>query len=216
MKLIDLTGQRFGRLTIVKKADPLINGKGYKKRKWECVCDCGNILNVLEGNLKNGHTKSCGCLQKEKVRETGRKRKIHGKSKTREHIIWISMRQRCFDKNHKAYKNYGGRGIRVCDRWLKSFKNFWKDMGEGYNDKLTIDRIDVNGNYCKENCKWATYKEQANNKRNNRFITYKGETKTILKWSEETGIKYETILARIKYYNWSIERTLTDKTNIRK
>ena len=159
-KFQDLSGQTFGRWTVLNKY------KSIKKRvRWFCQCKCGNKKFVTAACLKDGRSKSCGCYAKEnkyKIRTT------HGMKGSPEYISWQSIKTRCLNKNRKCYKNYGGRGIRVCDRWLNSFENFYKDMGPRPSPKHSIDRIDVNGNYCPENCKWATRHQQAINHRNNK------------------------------------------------
>lgn len=196
---IDLTGQRFGRLTVVKKAPK----KSYSKQSfWECKCDCGNIIVSSSQGLRNGHIKSCGCYSHElRVKESTK----HGDSRTRLYIIWSNMKDRTIRKTCTPYKYYGERGIKVCNEWLnyEVFKE-WA-LSHGYSDELTIDRIDVNGNYCPENCRWATLETQANNTRRNHFITYKGETHTIAEWSKITGLAEGTIRGRI-IRGWETER----------
>lgn len=137
----------------------------------------------------------------------------HGKRHTRIYDIWRSMRQRCYNPNTNRYKNYGGKGIKVCDEWRESFEAFYEwAMANGYADNLTIDRKDTNGNYEPNNCRWVTMKEQQNNRLNNHLETYNGETHTIAEWSEITGIKMCTLWARLKKYGWSIEKALTTAT----
>ena len=158
----DITGQRFGRLTVLK----LSHISSDREAMWNCVCDCGNSFTTSGRRLRRGWTKSCGCLAKEKVIE----RSIsHGKYGTRLYNIWQGMKDRCNNTNNQAYKHYGGRGIKVCDEWKDNFQAFYEwAMANGYIDNLSIDRIDVDGNYEPSNCRWATAKEQANNTRRNK------------------------------------------------
>lgn len=190
--VIDLSGQRFGRLTVIKRVE---NGNGGRAR-WLCRCDCGNEKTVLSGNLRSGDIQSCGCLWKEL---TSARSTRHGLHHTRLYSIWIGMIHRCTDEKHIYYKHYGGRGIKVCSEWLNSVTAFYDwAMGNGYSDELTIDRIDPDGDYEPSNCRWATAKVQASNKRKTIRLEINGETKTMDEWSKTTGVKYATIYARYK------------------
>lgn len=196
----DLTGKRFGRLVVVKRI-----GTNQKNRQyiWLCKCDCGNYKETVTSYLTSGDTSSCGCYRKEsELRNLSRfwgKPKTHGLSKTRIYTIWADMKDRCYNKNNSYYKHYGLRGIKVCDEWKNSFEEFNKWAKENnYTDKLTIDRIDVNGNYEPNNCRWATAKEQANNRRNSKKITLFGETKTAYEFEKIYGIKAYLLYSRYK------------------
>lgn len=189
----DLIGQRFGRLTVVS----LVEAKSSASvpTEWICRCDCGNTTKVRGSNLLSGGTKSCGCLQKEIARNALFK---HGDKNSRLYTIWCHMRHRCECVWEEGYPNYGGRGISVCSEWRNSYEAFktWAHQS-GYSDKLTIERIDVNGNYCPANCRWATPKEQNLNKRNTIRIEYKGETKTQTEWAEFFNCRPERVCRTI-------------------
>jgi hypothetical protein len=196
MAFQDLSGQKFGRLTAIK-----VVGKNKKGESiWECLCDCGNITKSTCSNLKRGHTKSCGCYKKVCC-------VTHHETNTRLYKIWKGIKTRCYNKNFPKYSNYGGRGILVCEQWLEKYANFrdWAILN-GYNDTLTIDRIDNNGNYEPSNCRWVNNKTQSNNRRDNCFITYLGETLTISQWGDRLGIDPKIIRARYKVYNLPLEK----------
>lgn len=196
-KFKDITGQRFGRLTVLYQ---LHNTKG--RTKWLCICECGNLVEVITNSLRQGLTKSCGCLNREIVTK-------HGKSNTKMYNAWRHITQRCYNENCKAYKHYGARGITMCDEWKDSFQAFYDwSMANGYADNLTIDRIDNNKGYEPSNCRWITMKQQERNKRNNRQFTYNGETHCITEWCEMLGINYGTFKSRFYKYGWPIEKAL--------
>ena len=179
---------------------------------WECLCDCGNTNIVSTGHLTHGDTQSCGCLLTEK-------RKLihitHGESKSRLYKIWGGIKSRCYDKESRSYHKYGQRGITVCEEWCNSYETFkeWA-IANGYTDTLTLDRKDNNVGYCSENCRWVTQKVQQNNRRNNRLITYKGETLTVSQWNDKLGFPRDTVSQRLNKLGWSVEKALT--TPIRK
>lgn len=182
-------GRKFGRLTVMKTWN---TGKVY----WcDCQCDCGSVVSVLASNLSSGNVKSCGCLKREML---VKQKTIHGESGTRLYNIWKAMRRRCHNPSDSYYHIYGGIGINVCKEW-ESFPAFaaWA-KANGYNDLLTIDRIDPNGNYCPDNCRWSTLQEQARNKRDTIFVTIGNETKTLVEWCQEKGVLYSTALYRLK------------------
>lgn len=180
-KTRDITGQKFNRLTALRMAPTLSN-----RRRWLCLCDCGNEKEVDQGNLTNGAILSCGCARK----------KLATKDSHPLYSRWKGMLQRCRDANCEKYPRYGGRGIQVCDRWL-DFDSFVEDMGAPPTKQHTLDRIDLNGNYCKENCQWADAETQMNNTSQNRFIEINGVVKTMSQWARVTGVSVATICNRI-------------------
>lgn len=200
-RLIDLTGKRFGKLTVVSREKGSIHGSP----RWLCVCDCGNTCIVNGRDLRAEHTRSCGCLR----RETAHSIASHRMSDTRLYRIWCDMKNRCYNENVNNYHSYGGRGIKVCNEWLdpSSFFSWAKDSG--YTDELTLDRIDVNGDYEPNNCKWITLTEQQWNKTTSFFIEIDGETKCLREWCNEFGSEYKTVHHRIKYLGWEPKRALT-------
>lgn len=201
----DLTNKKFGRLLVLKEVDTPENKK-KKNLYWLCLCDCGNKKVICSKYLMTNNVLSCGCLQKENKTK-------HGMCGSSIYKKWIRMLGRCRNKNNFKYKDYGGRGVNVCEDWHK-FENFYRDMGE-CPVGLSIDRIDNNGDYCKENCRWASMKEQNRNKRKTIFITYNGETKCLGEWAEIKGIKYITLFKRIKR-NWTTEKIFDKVKNNKK
>lgn len=200
---LDLQGSNFGRLIVLGFA-------GTNKSRnslWFCRCECGLITKVQSGNLKNGTTTSCGCFMVEQMIEmkTTHGHRVNYKSSPT-YASWESMSQRCNNPKYHRYPDYGGRGIQVCQRWLK-FENFLADMGERPEGK-TLERKENDKGYYPENCKWATVIEQANNKRNNHFLTYEGKTQTIAQWANEIGMLRSVLSSRI-HRCWSIEKALT-------
>lgn len=184
----DLTGQRFGRLTVIRYHDKL-NGH----LRWECVCDCGKEKIVSGPSLKGG-ARSCGCL----LTEHNKNLIVHGSEPKRLYRIWGGLRNRCSNPTNPDYRRYGSRGITVCEEWddFTVFRD-WA-LSHGYADDLSIDRIDVNGNYSPENCRWVSAKVQANNRRNNHKVSYKGETKNVSEWAEQYGIDISIFHAAIR------------------
>lgn len=195
------SGEKYGRLTAVEFFE---NRNG--RRIWKFLCDCGKTALINHAHVKIGHTKSCGCLN---VEATKKANTTHGMRKTSTYRIWSNMKYRCLKEKSTHYKDYGGRGIKVCGKWLK-FEGFLEDMGEK-PEGLTLDRIDNDGDYTAENCQWATKTQQANNCRSNLFIEYLGEKKTIAQVATLTGIKYATLRKRIVELGWDINKTIINK-----
>lgn len=196
MQKIDLTGQKFERLTVLSLADTI---KGVVR--WNCICECGKTVVVRTGNLRNGHTKSCGCISMEKLLERS---VTHGMSKSPEFWSWWGMQERCYNPKCVKYPVYGGRGIKVCDRWLgkDGFQNFLEDMGGRPSKGYTVERDDANGDYETKNCRWATNEEQSLNKRSTIRVWYKGE---FISWKiacRKAGIDFNKV--RNKCWNAKI------------
>jgi hypothetical protein len=195
-------GDVFGRWTVIKEAP-----RRHGVRRWHCRCSCDDKTekDVVEYTLRAGTSQSCGCLRKEEVRSRMTK---HGCEQTRLYHIWKAMKWRCSCDTEPTFHTYKGKGIAVCDEW-HDFTTFaqWA-LANGYDDSLTIDRIDVNLGYCPGNCRWATYKEQANNKSINREFSYMGEIHTVSEWSEILNMQYTTLMQRLNR-GWSIERVVT-------
>lgn len=195
---MDLSGRRFGKIVVESRSGTDASGH----TTWLCKCDCGKTTIVRGSHLKSGNTTSCGCVVAELLREKSTK---HGLEHTRIYRIWKDMLSRCYNPKNNRYNRYGKRGITVCEAWKNDLQTFYDwAVTNGYNDNLSIDRIDNDGPYSPENCRWATVKEQMNHTSRNRYITIDGETKTISQWSKITGIRPGTISARLSK-GWSEE-----------
>ena len=208
----DYTGQKFNRLTAVEFAEWRYFKSGKRQQVWWFLCECGTRIKGQINNAVTGHTKSCGCGEKENLRALMEVRTTHGHSGRHPHplyTVWCSMRQRCCDVNHKQYPDWGGRGIKIL--WTR-YEDFYRDMSPGYQPGLTIERINNDGNYEPGNCKWATYKEQNLNRRSNRKITFHGKTQPLSVWAWESGLKPMTLAWRINH-GWSTSRALTEPVN---
>lgn len=229
---VDLTGQKFNSWTVIE----FNHRTKYRKSYWLCECECGHRQPVSSSNLKGGNSKQCklcsakaqtgklshrykhGKYTKDKPKTLSQNlrpsRIAHGESSghhsrgSSEYRVWLSMRTRCRNPNADRYKNYGGKGIKVCKRWDK-YENFLSDMGRRPSTKHQIDRIDVNGHYEPSNCRWTTTKIQSRNRTDNRLIAFNGETLTMVEWSEKLGINYFTLAGRLGEKGWSVEKSLT-------
>jgi len=195
-----MVGSNFHYWTVVSSA----GSNKHKQKLWNCVCKCGAEKKVLGISLRAGKSKSCGCYQK----EVAASNQVHGMHDTREYRIWSAMKTRCNNPKAENYSNYGGRGITVCDDWNSSFESFYKDMGD--SNGMTIERIDNSLGYSPDNCRWASMKEQGNNKRNNNFIQFNGVMKTASQWARDTGINESCIRKRIRL-GWDVDKALTEQ-----
>lgn len=219
---LELAGKRFGKLVAIEKTD-----ERYRKNVlWKCKCDCGNEVLVIASRLTSGHTKSCGCLIKENIKNVAKayresssykppkSRRTHGGTGSRLYILWTSMKERCNNPNAKNYPNYGGRGTKICDEWNDNYSAFqeWAE-NNGYMEGLTIDRIDNSQGYNPQNCRWVTIEEQANNKTTNRYITIDGIKKTLAQWAKASGNDYNTIWRRIAKSGWDEKKAIFTPTN---
>lgn len=201
---IDMVGRKFEKLTVLRE-----NGRSHNRSiMWECVCDCGNVVTIDGVSLRNGHSKSCGCARYSK-------KDRHSITHKRLYQIWASMKDRCYNPKANNYKWYGAKGIEVCDEWKNNFESFctWS-LTNGYQEVAqrglyTIDRIDPNGNYEPNNCRWVDTKTQSRNKTTTNFLTYNGVKKSLADWSDEVGILATTIDSRIRKHGWSVEKALT-------
>ena len=206
-KYIDLTGEKFGRLTAIRRVENAKNGQ----TRFLCRCDCGNYRTVVAVQLRSGQTQSCGCMRKDLLT-------THNATNTRLYSVWWGIKSRCYSPKCRGYENYGGRGITICDEWLgkDGFQHFrdWA-YANGYDEnaprgECTIDRIDNDKGYSPDNCRWVDMKFQGNHRRNNREITYNGETHTASEWAKKIGISVETIFSRLDR-NWSVTEALNGR-----
>lgn len=201
----DLFGLRFGRLVVARRAQRI-----GRKQYWLCACECGTMKHIRQDALTGGRSKSCGCASPALKAARSATLTVHGHARkgkiSRTYRIWRAMRERCRYPKHHAYHRYGGRGIKVCQRWM-DFSNFLSDMGEA-PDGLTLERKDRDGNYDPSNCIWATMLEQSNNTSRNRFLEHNGERRTVAQWAVHTGLRSQTILSRVSA-GWATGRALT-------
>lgn len=211
--LEDLTGKRYGHLVVIALAER--NPTYHGARNWKVLCDCGRESFAVTDILNGNHKVTCGLCHFHIEHLTSISR-THGKCHTKLYSVWTGMIYRCRNTKLKCYKNYGGRGISVCDEWTTSFESFesWAILS-GYKEGLSIERIDNNSNYCPENCKWATFKEQSLNKRSNRLLTYNNETKTVVEWARSLKFKPMTLYVRL-HYGWSVEDALSIPLGVRR
>ncbi len=212
----DMTGRQCGKLAIMSRAA----NSSTNRAQWLCRCECGKMLVIAGKKLRNGHTKSCGCLRKEIGARNGLSRRKHGASHSREYETWNRMKQRCHNPDNQNYLRYGDRGIYTCQRWHSSFTAFLQDMGKIPSSEHSLDRINneqgYNCGHCSDclqrgvafNCRWATTKQQARNRRSNRKLTFQGKTASIIEWSEIVKIAPDTIQKRLEA-GWSIKEVLT-------
>lgn len=196
-RAVDLTGHQFGRLQVIG-----LSHSHRKHRYWHCLCSCGAQRVVRGLSLTSGRSRSCGCLMQDIQRERLRKRETtHGRSGTREYVAWCNMKTRCYNPRSTRFDLYGGRGIAVCEAWRNSFEQFYADMGPS-SAGMSLDRIDPDGDYSPENCRWADQKTQSNNVRRNHRFTVQGVERTLGEWAEHRGVTYELLRGRILRYGW--------------
>lgn len=211
-RFVNRLGIQYGELTVIR-----FIGVSNRKTIWECQCSCGNLTKVSGSNLPNGHTTSCGCVLeatrgKSNITHGGTIGNTRGVKRPTEYHIWASMRKRCLNPKCKAYPDYGGRGITICDRWSK-FENFLEDMGKRPSKFVSLDRVDTNKGYSPDNCAWRSAEQQMNNKRNNMVVEYKGKTTTLSLLCKELQVEYHVVYGRMNVLGWGIERAInTPKT----
>lgn len=195
----DIIGNTYNYLTVLSEGEPYILEGGYRHRSVFAECSCGTIKRYDMSSVISGNAKSCGCWGRKAASDRLKIRMTkHGMKRTSEYNSWVSMKMRCLNPKNPSYKNYGGRGIKICDEWINSFEKFYADMGSKPTPQHSIDRIDVNGGYCFSNCKWSTAKEQSVNKRNSISVSIGGVTKPIEQWAKEIGISRVGLEWRIR------------------
>ena len=199
-------GDKHGRLTLISEGIRSLSGK----KTWVCLCSCGNTKTILQCSIRSGRTKSCGCLRKETC---SKNHTTHGKSDSSTYTVRLNMINRCTKPSDKRYSDYGGRGIKVCDRWLESFENFYEDMGDR-PEGMTLDRIDNDGDYSPENCRWATCEEQVCNRRNNILVEYQGDITSFPELCRRFGLDYKKAYQRYSTLGWSIDRVIKEGLNV--
>lgn len=198
MYTYDMINKKFNKLTVIEECEE----RKRKEKQYKCVCDCGNITMVTGYSLRSGQTKSCGCLSKINHHKT------HGKTHTRLYRIYNCMKERCYNKNAPQYKDWGGRNIIICDAWLNDFMNFYNwAVDNGYQDDLSIDRIDNDKGYSPDNCRWTDRTTQNNNKRSNVYLTFEGKNQSLQEWADELGIPKSRLQNRY-YRHWSTKEIL--------
>jgi hypothetical protein len=204
--MVNLIGHKFGRLTVISFNEKRDGHMTY----WNCECSCGNKKIISRSSLKSGRSNSCGCLNAETVRRNfGTHLEASGKNRTKEYRTWCHMKRRCYLITHPHFKDYGGRGIKVDRKWKNSYENFLIDMGRAPSPKHSIERRNNNKGYSKNNCYWATMKEQSNNRRKNRIILFDGQKKTLSQWCDQFNMGYKLVSDRINRYGWSLKKALT-------
>lgn len=201
----NLTGQKFNRLTVLSRS---AENSSAGKVQWLCKCECGTETLVVSQHLKNGNTKSCGCRRVEATRQNGLNRTTHGMTGTPEYKAWQNLRDRCYNEDAQQFRNYGGRGIRVCERWLNSFENFYADMGPRPSPEHSIDRRENNGDYEPSNCRWATPEEQGNNKRTNVYHELSGAFLTAPQIARQAELSTSTISSRLSRYGMTPDEAI--------
>jgi len=200
---LGIAGEKFNKLTVLNKT----NEKANKTYLWLCECECGNLTKVKKWNITSGNTRSCGCLKVESIKKVGQQNISHGMRYTKIYKIWESMKRRCNNEKAERYASYGGRGITYCEEWEK-FDGFYEWVKEsGYKEGLSIDRIDVDGNYEPSNCRWVTLEQQSFNKTNSRKVHYKDKELTIAELAKKTGKSYHLLYQRIVKLGWSVSES---------